>query len=127
MYTCFNCGAAWESSLRQPAVKEICESCGAYLHCCRNCTYHRPGYPNECYIPDTEKIADRRRANFCDEFEFVAAETPKKRAGTQPPSDANLTALLGDDSPPTSPTLEVKEWLGTSDKVPKAFEDLFED
>ena len=124
MYTCFSCGAAWESSLRQPAIKETCERCGAYLHCCRNCTYHRRSYPNECYIPDTEKIADRRRANFCDEFEFAAAVTRKKHATLE---GADRTTLLSDETPSTSPTLEVKEWLGTSDKVPKDFEDLFED
>lgn len=127
MYTCFNCGAAWDSSLRQPAVKETCEGCGAYLHCCRNCTYHRQGYPNACYIPDTEKIADRRRANFCDEFEFISVATREKRAGAPKQGDATLAALLGEGSDTLESTSGVKEWLGTSDKTPEEFDDLFED
>lgn len=128
MYTCFNCGAQWESTLRQPAVKETCEGCGAYLHCCRNCTFHRMGYPNACYIPDTEKVADRQRANFCDEFEFISVATQKKRSATGPTDDGELISLWGEGSPTETEdaTSRVKEWLGTSDKVPEDFDDLFE-
>lgn len=126
MFHCFNCRAPWESSLREPAVKETCGKCGAYLHCCKNCRFHRKGYPNECYIPDTEKIADKRRANFCDEFEFRAAKP------------VGLATLPVDDSSQdvwgeASETLhkgqvheDVKEWLLQSDTNVKDFDDLFE-
>lgn len=29
-----------------------------------------PGKPNDCYIPNTDKIANKEGANFCDFFEF---------------------------------------------------------
>ena len=128
MHVCFNCQHPWESSLRQPAVKEICERCGAYLHCCKNCRFHRKGYPNECYVPDTEKVADKARANFCDEFEFRTAG-----ADSVSPLESRdaLDRLWGSESDTDSASGEcqesVKEWLSEADKPKKDFEDLFED
>lgn len=127
MYSCFNCQAPWESTLRQPAVKETCSRCGAYLHCCRNCRFHRKGYPNACYIPDTEKIADKARANFCDEFEFRSARTS---AGASSQAQDQLTELWGEDSGNPRSNREngdVKEWLLESDTTAKGFDDLFDD
>ena len=109
MFHCFNCQAPWESTLRQPAVKETCERCGAYLHCCKNCRFHRQGYPNACYIPDTEKIADKRRANFCDEFEFRSAATAAGEKHSENEPD------------------DIKNWLLDSDRTVKDFKDLFDD
>lgn len=127
MYHCFHCKAPWESTLRQPAVKETCGQCGAYLHCCKNCRFYRRGYPNDCYIPDTEKIADKARANFCDEFEFRGA-----RASAEAPSHAQdqLTELWGEDSGKPRSDREngdLKEWLLESDTTVKGFDDLFDD
>lgn len=109
MFHCFNCQTPWKSTLRQPAVKETCEQCGAYLHCCKNCRFHRQGYPNACYIPDTEKIADKRRANFCDEFEFRSASTTSVEP--RPDNDPD----------------DIKKWLLESDTTVKDFKDLFDD
>lgn len=124
MFLCFNCQHPWESSLRQPAVKETCDTCGAYLHCCKNCKFHRKGYPNECYIPDTEKIADKARANFCDEFEFRAP--PGEDASAAGPRTA-LDELWGEEggAPDADRQKSVKEWLTPSDKKEKGFDDLF--
>lgn len=127
MYHCFNCHASWESTLRQPAVKETCASCGAYLHCCKNCTYHRKGYPNECYIPDTEKVADKSRANFCDEFEFVSEATLAKRKGGRKPAAQALAELFGDEVDSNQPGEEVKDWLASSDKPKQDLDDLFDE
>lgn len=126
-YRCFNCQHPWVSSLRQPAVKETCDQCNAYLHCCKNCRFHRRGYPNECYIPDTEKVADKRRANFCDEFEFRDADAAATdRCGGR----EALDALLGEDgsaSANSEAEASVKDWLSSSDKGPRDFDDLFDD
>jgi len=127
MYHCFKCKAAWESSLRQPAVKETCDGCGAYLHCCKNCTHHRRGYPNECYIPDTEKIANKSLANFCDEFEFVSDATLAARQRTTGRTGTDLEELLGDEKPSDAPASQVKAWLDTSDRVERDFDNLFKD
>ena len=124
MHTCYNCGAVWESTLRQPSVKETCEACGAYLHCCRNCTHHRCGYPNECYIPDTDKIADKSHTNFCDEFEFVSEDTLRQHVGSSEKPRETLDALLG-ESPALESHSNVKDWLGSADKPKQEFDDLF--
>lgn len=71
MKQCHKCGAPWVSEKRQPGVKEYCEKCSAYLHCCLNCRFHDKSRPNQCQIPNTEAVADRAGANFCDEFEFA--------------------------------------------------------
>lgn len=96
MKCCHKCGAPWESSLRQPAVKEICGACHAYLHCCKNCRHHRPGLPNQCHIPNTEAVADRAGCNFCDDFEF--RDTPEAVAPEVGGSAAReaARALFGD-------------------------------
>jgi hypothetical protein len=126
MNLCFNCRQPWESTLRQPAVKETCSNCNAYLHCCRNCRFHRKGYPNECYIPDTEKIADKTRANFCDEFEFYdeAKEAKRRAQGREA-----LSALFGEeeDSGGHAGDGAVKEWCSESDNTISDFDDLFKD
>jgi len=127
MFHCFNCQTPWKSTLRQPAVKETCGHCGAYLHCCKNCRFHQKGYPNECYIPDTEKIADKRRANFCDEFEFRSASTASSEGH---PSHDRLANLWGDDVEKTRSQNEpdrIKDWILESDTAVKDFEDLFDD
>lgn len=125
MHRCFNCQQPWESSLRQPAVKETCARCDAYLHSCRNCRFHRKGYPNECYIPDTEKVADKSRANFCDEFEF---RDDGEQSGARPGDRSALDALLGETTPEGKPEAEsLDAWLSSSEKPSRKFDDLFSD
>ncbi|HOV33546.1 MAG TPA: hypothetical protein PLX23_09310 [Candidatus Hydrogenedens sp.] len=71
MKSCYRCGTPWESiTKKQPGVKEICSKCNAYLHCCNNCRWYVPGKPNDCLIPNTEKVASREGPNFCDAFEI---------------------------------------------------------
>lgn len=127
-YRCYHCQHPWVSSLRQPAVKETCAHCNAYLHSCRNCRFHRKGYPNECYIPDTEKVADKTRANFCDEFEFRDAD---RKASTAAGSRAALDRLLGEtpseNEAPAGGRAAVQDWLSTSEPVERDFDDLFDD
>jgi hypothetical protein len=75
MKKCHKCGKQWISDKRQPAFKEYCDACAAYLHCCLNCRFYDPHAHNKCYIPTTEWVADRAGTNFCDEFEFAGSET----------------------------------------------------
>jgi hypothetical protein len=109
-YTCHACGHPWVSEKKQPAVKEFCERCSAYLHCCLNCRFHDPSRHNECHIPNTDWVGDRAGANFCDEFEFRAV-------GGAPGGDraadarSGFDALFGDD--------------GEESAAPKSLDDLF--
>jgi hypothetical protein len=102
MAQCHSCGREWvtQKRVRVPGVKETCEGCGGYLHCCMNCRFHDPSAHNQCVIPKTEWVADRAKANFCDQFEWrrLASEGAQAEAG----GDARqaLDALFGDDAGP---------------------------
>ena len=95
---CHKCRTDWESGdKRQPGFKETCVKCNAYLHCCRNCRFHRPSAHNQCYIPNTEWVGDRAGANFCEEFEFSITD-PATGESTSAREDVRTTldALFGD-------------------------------
>ena len=112
---CHKCRTDWEPGERlQPAFKETCVRCNAYLHCCKNCRHRRPSMHNQCYIPNTEWVGDRAGANFCEEFEFAttdpaAAETTPAGEGAR----AALDALFGRDG------------VSEEEQRPTGFDDLF--
>jgi hypothetical protein len=96
MKRCHKCGSEWISEKKQPAVKEYCAVCTAYLHCCLNCRFHDPHAHNQCYIPNTEWVSDRAGGNFCDEFEFADRDaTAPASMGKQRAHEA-LKGLFGD-------------------------------
>lgn len=72
MKTCHHCSAVWDggTAKRQPGFKDACAQCGAYLHCCLNCRFYDPTKHNQCHIPTTEFVADKRHMNYCEDFEF---------------------------------------------------------
>jgi len=73
---CFSCNSASELVAgERVGFREACDDCGADLHVCLNCTLHDPGAHNECREPNTERVADRERANRCEYF------TPSDRGG----------------------------------------------
>jgi len=110
-FFCHKCGAPWESDKRQPGFKETCRGCGAYLHCCRNCRFHTPSAHNQCYIPNTEYVADRKGLNFCEEFEFkTGASGQDADAGKRQQARDALNALFGEE-----------------EKKPESFDDLFKE
>ncbi len=109
MKRCHKCGTEWVSEKRQPGVKEFCAHCSAYLHCCLNCRFYDPALHNECAIPNTEWVGDRRGANFCDEFEF--ADTSPKSDTPDAKRDKARKALDG--------------LFGASTPKPKTLDDLF--
>jgi len=111
MKRCHRCKTPWHEEKRQPAYKDCCEKCSAYLHCCLNCRYHDPSAHNQCYIPTTDWVGDRAAANFCDEFEFKDAETQVKAAAKGEQARNTLDTLFGDDV--------------ASERKPKSLDDLF--
>ncbi|NIA13537.1 MAG: hypothetical protein GWP08_05605 [Nitrospiraceae bacterium] len=98
MKRCHRCGYEWISTLKQPAVKEICEGCNAYLHCCFNCRFRRPPANNQCEIPNTDWVADRQGCNFCDEFEFKDTTADTGEDPRQSAARDSFDALLGGGS-----------------------------
>ena len=78
--TCFSCGAkkAFEGVVSREAT---CESCRAYLHCCRNCRFYEPSAYNECSEPMAERVVDKEAANFCDYFEASSEQSASQVQG----------------------------------------------
>jgi hypothetical protein len=67
---CQRCGA----QLKSPAGikiqrRDTCDSCGADLHCCRNCRFFDPAKSKQCAEPQAELVSDKEKSNFCDYFE----------------------------------------------------------
>lgn len=96
MGRCHSCGQEWVSEKKRPAVKETCEGCGAYLHCCLNCKFYDEHAHNKCYIPTTDWVGDRAGCNFCDEFTFADAEARAEDAGRKAQARDTFGQLLGD-------------------------------
>ena len=102
MKRCHRCGTEWISEKKQPAVKEYCPKCSAYLHACLNCRFHDPKVHNQCHIPTTDWVGDRAGANFCDEFEFRDTEETVLRQGEKKQARQALDQLLGGAAAPES-------------------------
>ncbi len=99
MKRCHKCGQEWAGGKRVPGVKEFCEGCTAYLHCCLNCRHYDERAHNKCHIPTTDWVGDRAGANFCDEFEFVDTEAPGQDDGRGDARDA-FEGLFGGGTGP---------------------------
>lgn len=90
---CWKCGAEQETpSDKKISFRALCEKCGAWLHCCKNCRNYKPGLPNDCAIPGTEYIADREANNYCEEYQLLGT-------GPLKTGDVNEAArrLFGDE------------------------------
>ena len=114
VHVCHRCGAPWDAVKRQPGIKEVCESCNAYLHCCKNCRFYDTSAHNSCRVPNTDWVNDKDKANFCDEFEFHdGPQRATEGHGTDQARDA-LEGLFGGT-------------LKDDESGPKDFDSLFGD
>lgn len=95
MKRCHRCGAPWISEKKQPAVKDYCEPCSAYLHCCLNCRFYDKYAHNQCRVGTTEWVGDREGANFCDEFEFADRDAHGEKSGDRDQVKSALDGLFG--------------------------------
>jgi hypothetical protein len=50
--------------------RDTCPQCGGDLHSCKNCQFYEAKAYNECREPVAERVQDKDRANFCDQFVF---------------------------------------------------------
>ena len=50
--------------------KEVCASCGAYLHCCLNCSFFDTHISKQCREPVAELVIAKSNSNYCDFFVF---------------------------------------------------------
>jgi hypothetical protein len=101
MKRCHRCKAPWESVMRQPGVKEICENCSAYVHCCLNCRFYNPAMSKACATPTADLVVDKEGLNFCDEFEFADESQQKQADHKQSKARQALDGLLGESEAPS--------------------------
>ncbi len=47
---------------------DTCPHCRGDLRCCKQCNFYEPGAYNECREVTAERVIDKERANFCDNF-----------------------------------------------------------
>ena len=102
---CWNCHALIEEKI---GFRAQCEKCLIDLHVCVNCRHYSRGKPNDCNIPGTDFVADRERANFCEDFSPLKAV---KEKSSKTHEDVAKT-LFGENDP--------------SDTI-KSFDSLFQD
>jgi len=74
--TCAGCRTVVEQPDRV-GFRDICPSCGAWLHSCVNCAFLVDGL---CVEPAAEKVRDPEGQNFCDWFREVNADAAGERA-----------------------------------------------
>jgi hypothetical protein len=89
-------------------VRDVCEQCNAFLHCCRNCEFYERGAHNDCREANAEMVADKESGNFCDFFRLSSASrggnrdqpersaTPSSRSASE--ARSKLEALFGKKS-----------------------------
>ncbi len=89
---CYACSAVSEFDGVVPRRAE-CATCGAFLHCCRNCKFYDPSAYNECRESSAERVVDKEAANFCDFFAPAAGEAGD-RASTGSAARGDLEKLF---------------------------------
>lgn len=71
---CWKCKEALD--VEKIYFRTICEKCHSYQHACVNCKHYYPGKPNDCNVPGTDPVSDRRSFNLCDSFEVKVGGAP---------------------------------------------------
>jgi len=66
---CWKCGKITKID-GNVSRSDVCPSCGADIHCCKNCVFYAPEAHYECHETIDELIKDKERANFCDFFKL---------------------------------------------------------
>ncbi len=89
---CWKCGTSLNVSEKKLPFRSMCDHCGSWQHVCVNCQHYYSGMPNDCSIPDTEFVADREKANFCEEFSL------KDHEENQGVSASDIESLLFGES-----------------------------
>ncbi|NOZ01084.1 MAG: hypothetical protein GXP54_04250 [Deltaproteobacteria bacterium] len=113
-FKCYNCGEELIFDVKI-GRRDMCPSCYAYLHCCRNCKFWDPDVHNQCTEHQGEFIRERTEGNFCLYFTFK----PLEESGEDEESKAKekLAAMFGDKQTPASPK--------SADEARQRLENLF--
>lgn len=90
---CYRCGTDI-SAFERVGRRDTCLSCGADLHCCRNCDFYDPRLHNQCREPQAERQVDKEQGNFCEYFSFRSAGAAQRGAPASGDVRAQLEGLF---------------------------------
>ena len=84
MKVCYRCGKE-QTGQDRVSIWDVCASCNAYLHCCKNCRLFSPLGAQGCKSRTVEFVSDKGKANYCDEFVFKESieESRKEKSNTK--------------------------------------------
>ena len=72
---CYACKDAFPAQINA-GFRDICPSCQAYLHCCKNCRLYDSNAYHQCRSSTVEFVQDKEKANFCEEFDWAILPSP---------------------------------------------------
>ena len=55
---------------------DSCNKCYSSVRVCKNCSFYDTNKHNECSEPQSERIVDKEKANFCDFFKLKFSIKP---------------------------------------------------
>lgn len=59
--------------------QDDCDQCGASIHCCKMCVFYDEHSYNECRETIAQRILDKEKANFCDNYKLKPGGDPQKK------------------------------------------------
>ncbi len=81
---CYKCDHVLDLSEETKIYRQDeCDKCSAYIHCCKMCVYYDEHSYNECREPIAQRIVDKEKANFCDNYKLRPGGDPKQKLDNQ--------------------------------------------
>lgn len=82
MKHCFHCKKQVRVGAK-PSRNETCPYCSSDLKVCLNCRFFNPQVTNQCSEPMAELVVNKKKANFCEYFQFAESTSRAVRSSAQ--------------------------------------------
>lgn len=95
---CWSCGTIIKTEINQTVGRTaVCNSCGKYLHVCKNCRFYDVLSSNQCKESNAELVSDKENSNFCDYFKISDFQSFSKDEDFEKKAEAKdaFNALFG--------------------------------
>ena len=71
---CYSCGK--ETGFKEFVGRgDVCPHCRRDARVCKNCQFYDPKVYNECREPSAERVVEKEKSNFCDQFTMKSGGT----------------------------------------------------
>ena len=69
---CYKCAQELEYLQNTPVGRaDSCPKCSSSVRACKNCKFYDVNKHNECSEPQSERVVDKEKSNFCDYFALL--------------------------------------------------------